>query len=87
MRTCTLRDLLPEGAAAGPKRDPAVAALKETAGLVRGIEAGVRFYEQPPTEATKAETPWGDITIEPARTGPRPSAWSSPGRRTTRPAR
>ena len=34
VRTCTLRDLVPEGAAAAPETDPQVACLKASAGLV-----------------------------------------------------
>src|SRR5689334_13594657 len=56
VRTATLRDLVPEGAAAGPETDPEVARLKSTAELVQAIEAAVRFYEEPPSEGTEVET-------------------------------
>src|SRR5690606_19683871 len=48
--TCTLRDLVPEGAAAGVESDPAAARLKASANLVGAIEAAVGFYERPPTD-------------------------------------
>jgi DNA helicase IV len=49
VRTCMLRDLVPEGAAAVVETDPDVVRLKSSAGLVGAIEAAVRFYEEPPT--------------------------------------
>lgn len=50
VQTCTLRDLVPEGAVAGAETDPEVARLKASTDLVvKGIEAAVRFYEEPPT--------------------------------------
>ncbi|GIJ62925.1 DNA helicase [Virgisporangium aurantiacum] len=48
VQTCTLRDLVVEGAAAVAETDPEVAALKSSARLVTAIEAAVRFYEEPP---------------------------------------
>ncbi|MFC8708977.1 RNA polymerase recycling motor ATPase HelR [Streptomyces sp. NPDC057197] len=65
VRTCTLRDLVPEGAGAGPETDPEAARLKSSAGLVRAIETAVRFYEEPPTEAMTVSTPWSDIPLGP----------------------
>ncbi|MFI2712199.1 RNA polymerase recycling motor ATPase HelR [Micromonospora sp. NPDC018662] len=49
VQICTLRDLVPEGAAATAETDPAVARLKSSAELVRAVDAAVRFYEEPPT--------------------------------------
>src|SRR5215217_6720586 len=43
--TCTLRDLVAEGAAAAVETDPDVARLKSSAELVKAIAAAVRFYE------------------------------------------
>ena len=40
VRTCTLRDLVAEGAAAAIESDPDVARLKSSAGLVKAIEIG-----------------------------------------------
>src|SRR3954466_13715588 len=48
VQTCTLRDLVAEGSAAGLEADPDVARLKSSADLVRAIDAAVRFYEEPP---------------------------------------
>ena len=50
VQTCTLRDLVPEGAAAAPETDPDVARLKATAAMVTAIEPAVRLYEEPPTD-------------------------------------
>ncbi|GGY58428.1 DNA helicase [Streptomyces omiyaensis] len=63
VRTCTVRDLVAEGATAGPEKDPEVARLKSSAALVRGIEKAVRFYEEPPAETTRVTTDWGDLTV------------------------
>ncbi|WFE35620.1 RNA polymerase recycling motor ATPase HelR [Micromonospora sp. WMMD975] len=49
VQICTLRDLVPEGAAAGAETDPEVARLKSSARLVDAVEEAVRFYEEPPT--------------------------------------
>ncbi|BCJ50590.1 DNA helicase [Actinoplanes sp. NBRC 14428] len=56
VRTCTLRDLVPEGAAAVRETDPEVAALKSAAGLVRAIEAAVAFHEEPPARGMTVAT-------------------------------
>ncbi|WP_228974209.1 RNA polymerase recycling motor ATPase HelR [Streptomyces sp. DH12] len=63
VQTCTLRDLVPEGAAASVEGDPAVARLKSSAPLVRAIEKAVRFYEAPPTDAMTVTTPWGEARL------------------------
>ena len=63
VQTCTLRDLLPEGAAAVPEADPRVAALKSTAAMVAAIEPAVRFSERPPTAGLLVETPWADLWL------------------------
>jgi hypothetical protein len=63
VQTCTLRDLVPGGAAATLETDPEVARLKSSADLVEAIEAAVRFYEKPPAEPLKVETPWSDIWL------------------------
>jgi hypothetical protein len=64
--TCTLRDLVPEGATAATESDPGVARLKSSAGLVEAIEAAVRFYEKPPATGMKVETHWSDIWLDAA---------------------
>ena len=63
VQTCTLRDLVPEGAAAGVEDDPEVARLKSSAALVRAIEPAVRMYEEPPTEGMEVETPYADLWL------------------------
>jgi hypothetical protein len=63
VQTCTLRDLLPEGAAAATETDPEVARLKSSADMVKAIEPAVRFYEQPPAKPMTVETPWNNIWL------------------------
>jgi hypothetical protein len=63
VRTCTLHDLVPEGAGAGSEPDPHVARLKESGELVGAVEEAVRFHEQPPTHALTVSTPWGDVRL------------------------
>jgi hypothetical protein len=63
VQTCTLRDLLPEGATAPEEKDPEVARLKSSAELVRSIETAVRFYENPPTRPMTVQTPWSDLRL------------------------
>jgi hypothetical protein len=64
VQTCTLRDLVAEGEAAGTEADPEAARLKSSAGLVtQGIDAAVRFYEQPPTTPMTVQTHWSDIRL------------------------
>jgi len=63
VQTCTLRDLVAEGAAAAIETDPDVARLKSSADLVKAIEPAVRFYENPPTEGMTVETPWSGIWL------------------------
>ncbi len=63
VRTCTLRELVPEGATAAIETDPEVARLKESADLVQAIEPAVRLYEEPPSEGMEVETPWGDVWL------------------------
>jgi hypothetical protein len=63
VQTCTLRDLVAEGASATMETDPAVARLKSSADLVEAIEAAVRFYENPPVKPMTVETPWSDIWL------------------------
>ena len=63
VQTCTLRDLVAEGAAATIETDPDVARLKSSADLVKAIEAAVRFYEKPPTKGMTVQTHWSDIWL------------------------
>jgi hypothetical protein len=63
VQTCTVRDLVPEGAAARPEAEPEVARLKSTTDLVKAIEPAVRLYEEPPTEGMEVDTPWVDLWL------------------------
>jgi len=63
VQTCTLRDLVAEGAAAEIEADPDVARLKSSADLVKAIEPAVRFYEKPPATGMTVETHWTDIWL------------------------
>ena len=63
VQVCTLRDLVPEGAAATVETDPDVARLKSSADLVKAIEAAVRFYEKPPANPMTVQTHWSDIWL------------------------
>jgi len=63
VQTATLRDLVPEGAAAAIETDPDVARLKSSTDLVRAIETAVRFYENPPAKGMTVETHWSDIRL------------------------
>ena len=61
--TCTVADLVPEGATARPEPDPEVARLKASARLQDAIEPAVALYEEPPTEAMTVETDWFDVEL------------------------
>ncbi|QEV10397.1 AAA family ATPase [Streptomyces prasinus] len=63
VQTCTLRDLVPEGAAATAETDPEVARLKSSADMVRAIETAVRFYEDPPARGMTVTTPWASVPL------------------------
>ena len=63
VQTCTVRDLVPEGAGAAMETDPDVARLKSSADLVQAIEKAVRFYEEPPTTGMTVTTPWTDVWL------------------------
>ena len=66
VQTCTLRDLVPEGAAAAIETDPEVARLKSSAEMVTAIEPAVRLYEEPPTQPMTVETDWSEIWLSAA---------------------
>ncbi len=63
VQTCTLRDLVAEGAAAVIESDPEVARLKSSATMVQAVEAAVRFYEEPPTEPMTVTIGESDIRL------------------------
>lgn len=61
--TCTVQDLLPEGATAGIEQDLEVARLKSSADIVKAIEAAVKFYEEPPAQGMTVSTELTDIWL------------------------
>ncbi|MGX7680581.1 RNA polymerase recycling motor ATPase HelR [Jatrophihabitans sp. DSM 45814] len=63
VQTCTLRDLVTEGAAARAETDPNVARLKSSASLVKAIETAVRFYEEPPAKPMTVATDETEIWL------------------------
>src|SRR5215218_7181177 len=63
VQTCTLRDLVPQGAAAGMETYPDVARLKSSMDVGAVIESAVRFYEEPPTKGMTVETDSSDIRL------------------------
>jgi DNA helicase IV len=63
VQTCTLRDLVPEGAEAAMETDPDVARLKSSADMVKAVEAAVRFYEKPPAKGMTVTTDWYDLWL------------------------
>src|SRR5919206_275779 len=63
VQICTLRDLVPEGAAARVEPDPEVARLKSSMDVGTAIETAVRFYEEPPTKGMTVTTDWSDIWL------------------------
>ncbi len=63
VQTCTLRDLVAEGASAVIEADPDVARLKSSADLVRAVETAIRFYEEPPAKGMTVETHWSDVWL------------------------
>jgi hypothetical protein len=65
VRTATLRDLVPQGAAAGVEDDTEVARLKATARVTDVVDAAVRFHEEPPRHGLDVETPWSELRLEP----------------------
>ncbi|MFI0904481.1 RNA polymerase recycling motor ATPase HelR [Streptomyces sioyaensis] len=63
VQTCTLRDLVTEGAGATTETDPTVARLKSSADLVKAIEPAVGIYEEPPTEGMTVSSHWSDLWL------------------------
>jgi hypothetical protein len=64
--TCTLADLVPEGATAVAEPDPDVVRLKSRAELVRAVDAAVRIFEEPPPSGMEVATPWADVWVSTA---------------------
>jgi DNA helicase IV len=65
VQTCTLADLVPEGAGAVAETDPEVARLKSSADLVKAIGPAVRFYEKAPSAGMTVQTEWCDLWLSP----------------------
>ena len=65
VQTCTLRNLLPEGAVAGVEANPDAARLKASSELAKVIESAVARYEVPPQRGMTVETEWADIRLDP----------------------
>jgi hypothetical protein len=65
VQTCTVRDLVPEGATAGIETDPEVARLKSLSAMVAAIEPAARLYEEPPSQGMEVETPYADLWLSP----------------------
>ncbi|MFJ3201536.1 RNA polymerase recycling motor ATPase HelR [Streptomyces sp. NPDC086989] len=63
VQTCTVRDLVAEGAAAAAETDPDVALLKSSADMVKAVEKAVGIYEEPPTTGMTVTTAWSDIPL------------------------
>ena len=63
VQTCTVRDLVPEGATAGVEADLEVARLKSSAQMVSAIEPAVRLYEEPPAQGMEVDTPYGELWL------------------------
>lgn len=65
VRTCTMRDLVAEGAGAVAESDPVVNRLKSTARMVDAIEPAIALYEEPPTEGFLVESAEADVWLTP----------------------
>ncbi|MCD0447300.1 hypothetical protein LO763_27160 [Glycomyces sp. A-F 0318] len=63
VQTCTLRDLLPEGAAAAPEPDPEVARLKSDARMAQAVEPAIGLYERPPKQGLTVQTHWTEVRL------------------------
>ncbi|MFF0415471.1 RNA polymerase recycling motor ATPase HelR [Kitasatospora sp. NPDC004745] len=63
VQTCTLRDLVAEGARAVEESDPEVARLKASAALVKAVEKAVAVYEEPPAAGMTVSTDWSDLWL------------------------
>jgi len=66
VQTCTLRNLLPEGAAAVAETNPVAARIKSSLALGRALESAVERYERPPTRGMAVETEWADLWLDSA---------------------
>lgn len=67
VQICTVRDLVPEGAAAVDESEPLTATVKERANIADMIDPAVRLYEEPPTTEMVVETVWDDVVVTAAQ--------------------
>lgn len=65
VQTCTLRDLVPEGATADVEPDPEVARLKSAGDMVGALERAVALYEDPPGSVSTVAAGGYEVTIGP----------------------
>ncbi len=65
VQTCTIRDLVPEGALAASEEGGVASRLKADRRMAEAVEAAVRWCERPPGEDVTVETPWADVTLDP----------------------
>jgi hypothetical protein len=65
VQTCTVPNLIPEGADAGRETDRHAQRLKSSADFSRVIESAVAGYEQPPRRGMTVETEWADVWLDP----------------------
>ncbi|MER5642571.1 RNA polymerase recycling motor ATPase HelR [Kitasatospora sp. NPDC002227] len=63
VQTCTVRDLVAEGATAVEEPDLEAARLKATGDLVKAVDRAVRLYEEPPTRGLTVSTDWADLRL------------------------
>jgi DNA helicase IV len=66
VRTCILRDLVPEGVTAVPEPDADVARLKADAALVAAVEPAVRLYEEVPTQPLMVDVDGAELHLDAA---------------------
>lgn len=66
VQTCTLTDLVTEGAAAVDEPDPVVAGLKASARMAEAVDPAVALYEEPPATTLPVETYWAELRVRPA---------------------
>ena len=63
VQTCTLRNLVPQGATAGTEPDAEVARIKATADVLDIVDRAVRHYERAPSTELVVETPWAELEL------------------------
>lgn len=63
VRTCTIADLVAEGATAVAEANRRIAELKADARLLEAIEPAVGLYEEPPTAPLLLENDWFDLPV------------------------